>query len=147
MIQWRDTIDTNSYASLRESVGWFPFPDWRLKKAVEQSACVVSVWEDDQAVGMGRMVGDGMYDLIVDVMVRPEYQHRGIGREILERLLDFSLEQVGPGDRVSVQLIAEPGKEGFYEALGFKRIPHEYCGTGMRKILRKALENPDSTAG
>lgn len=137
MIQWHDTIDTDSYAALRESVGWFPVPDRRLKKAVEQSACVVSAWEDDKAVGMGRMVGDGMYYLIVDVMVRPEYQHRGIGRKILEHLLDFSVEQTEPGERVSVQLIAEPGKEGFYEGLGFKRIPHEYCGTGMRRILRK----------
>lgn len=39
------------------------------------------------------------------------------------------------GGRVSIQLIAEKGKEGFYEKMGFKKIPHENCGSGMRKVI------------
>lgn len=140
MIQWTNTIDAESYAALRHSVGWFPFPENRLQQAMDQSACIVSAWDGQWAVGLGRMVGDGMYYLIVDVMVDPEYQHRGIGREIMERLLECSQAGLAPGDRVSVQLIAEPGKEGFYESLGFKRIPHEYCGTGMRKNAEKGIK-------
>lgn len=138
MIQWNNTIDVESYAALRQSVGWFPFPDHRLQSAIERSACIAAVYDGEQAVGMGRMVGDGMYYVIVDVMVRPEYQHAGLGREIMERLVSFAESELYPGDRVSIQLIAEPGKEGFYENLGFRRIPHEFCGTGMRKIVRKA---------
>lgn len=36
-----------------------------------------------------------------------------------------------------VELIAEKGKEDFYLKKGFKLIPHEYCGSGMRKVIRK----------
>lgn len=39
--------------------------------------------------------------------------------------------------RESVQLIAEKGKEPFYECLGFKTIPHEFCGSGMRRVIYK----------
>ena len=35
------------------------------------------------------------------------------------------------------QLISEKGKEEFYIKKGFKRIPHEFCGSGMRKVIRK----------
>ena len=41
------------------------------------------------------------------------------------------------GGRSSIQLIAEKGKESFYEKLGFKSIPHEFCGSAMRKVIRK----------
>jgi len=34
-------------------------------------------------------------------------------------------------------VIAEKGKESFYEALGFKRIPHEFYVSGMRKVIYK----------
>lgn len=43
------------------------------------------------------------------------------------------------GDRSSIQLIAEKGKEGFYEKLGFHYIPHEFCGSAMRKVIRKQI--------
>jgi hypothetical protein len=41
------------------------------------------------------------------------------------------------GSRVSVQLLAEVGKEQFYIKQGFKLVPHEYCGPALRKILYK----------
>ena len=41
------------------------------------------------------------------------------------------------GGRASVQLIAEKEKENFYIKKGFKCIPHEFCGCGMRKIIKK----------
>lgn len=45
--------------------------------------------------------------------------------------------QTPQGGRSSVQLIAEKGKEDFYLQKGFKMIPHESCGSGMRKVIRK----------
>lgn len=41
------------------------------------------------------------------------------------------------GDRSSIQLIAEKEKEGLSEKLGFHNIPHEFCGSAMRKVIRK----------
>ena len=86
---------------------------------------------------MGRLIGDGIYYLIVDVVVRPEYQGQGIGSKIIDMLLEYVEENTPSGGRSSVQLVAEKGKEAFYLNKGFKLIPHEFCGSGMRKIVRK----------
>jgi GNAT superfamily N-acetyltransferase len=79
-------------------------------------------------------VGDGLYDTMVDVIVRPSYQGQGIGKTLINKLLEHIKGDTPVGGRVSIQLIAEKGKEPFYEQLGFKRIPHENCGSGMRKV-------------
>ena len=52
-------------------------------------------------------------------------------------MLAYVKEHTPSGGRSSVQLIAEKGKEEFYLGKGFKLIPHEFCGSGMRKIIRK----------
>ena len=86
---------------------------------------------------MGRLIGDGMYYLVVDVVVRPEYQNRGIGSHIIDMILRYVDANTPSGGRSSVQLIAEKGKEEFYIRKGFKAIPHEFCGSGMRKVINK----------
>ena len=88
-------------------------------------------------IAMGRLVGDGFYYLIVDVVVRPEYQGHGIGSSIIDKLLAYVEAETPEGGCSSVQLIAEKGKEDFYLKKGFKLIPHDYCGSGMRKVIRR----------
>lgn len=123
------------YCALRKSVGWCGFPREQTVAALSRTLWSVVAVDAGQPVAMGRLVGDGLYDTIVDVVVRPEYQGRGIGREILRRILQRVAEHTPEGGRTSVQLIAEPGKESFYESLGFRRIPHAHCGSGMRLVV------------
>ncbi len=125
------------YCELRESVGWLLFSKEQTQKALGNSLYTVIAVEDRQTVGMGRLLGDGMYYTIVDIVVQPGYQRRGIGNNIINRILGFVDRETPTGGRSSIQLIAEKGKETFYENLGFKIIPHEFCGSGMRKVIRK----------
>ena len=83
------------------------------------------------------MTGDGLYYLIVDIVVQPDHQKKGIGSTIIDMMIDYVDRETPIGGRSSVQLTAEKGKETFYEKKGFKLIPHEHCGSGMRKIIRK----------
>lgn len=83
------------------------------------------------------MTGDGLYYLIVDIVVQPDHQKKGIGSAIIDMMIDYVDRETPIGGRSSVQLTAEKGKETFYEKKGFKLIPHEHCGSGMRKIIRK----------
>ena len=78
-----------------------------------------------------------MYYTIVDIVVQPDYQKQGIGNRIISMILEFVDKETPIGGRSSIQLIAEKGKESFYEKIGFKPIPHEFCGSGMRKVIRK----------
>ena len=68
------------------------------------------------AVGMGRVISDGVFDgYIQDLVVLPDYRRRGIGARIVAALVarctGLGISWIG--------LIAEPGTESFYQPLGF----------------------------
>ena len=74
------------------------------------------VFDEDKLIGMGRALCDGEYQAAVyDMVVLPEYQRKGIGKEIIERLC----EQL-PVENII--LYAVPGREGFYKKCGFKMM-------------------------
>jgi ribosomal protein S18 acetylase RimI-like enzyme len=86
------------------------------KTAFENSHTVVFVFQSDQLIGFGRAVSDGAYQAaIYDIAVLPEYQGRGIGRMILNKLL----EKISA---FNIILYSSPGKESFYEQFGFLKL-------------------------
>lgn len=126
-----------NYYRLRESVGWCSFSKEQAQAAINSSLYTVVVFENNHAVGMGRLIGDGMYLIIADIVVSPAYQKKGIGSKIINMLIEYAVKNLPSGGRVGIWLISEKGKEAFYEKLGFKRIPNDFCGSGMRKVIRK----------
>lgn len=125
------------YCRLRESVDWLIFSKEQTEEAINNSLYTVIAVEDNQTVGMGRLIGDGMYFIIADIIVYPAYQKNGIGSKIINMMIEYVNNLTPINGRSSIQLIAEKGKETFYEKMGFKIVPHEFCGSGMRKIIRK----------
>lgn len=132
-----NTLCYDEYCRLWESVGWINFSKTQTVKSLENSLYTVVAEKDNQIVGMGRLIGDGMYYIIVDIVVQPAYQQMGIGSKILNMIVEYVDRETPVGGRSSIQLIAEKGKETFYETSGFKIIPHEFCGSGMRRVIRK----------
>lgn len=130
-------LNYKDYCTLRKSVGWQLFSENQMRQVLDNSLYIVTAVENEQTVGMGRLIGDGMYFMIADIVVKPAFQKCGIGTNITNMLLKYVEERTPAGGRSSVQLIAEKGKEEFYERLGFKLIPHDFCGSGMRKVVRK----------
>ena len=130
-------LNYETYYTLRESVGWNNWSKEQAEKALENSYYSIVIFYNDNAIGMGRVVGDGIYFTIVDIVVRPEYQCRKIGTTIMNSILEHIEKNMCEGSRVSVQLLAEVGKEQFYIKQGFKLVPHEYCGPALRKIIYK----------
>ena len=127
----------DDYFNLRKSVGWNNFSEEQTLRALKNSLYDIIAVDNENVIGMGRLIGDGLYFTVVDIVVTPEYQGKGIGRELIKRILDYADNQTPPGSRASIQLISEKGKESFYEKAGFKKLPHQYCGFGMRKVIHK----------
>lgn len=86
------------------------------QKTFSSSAAVIFVYDEYQLVGFGRAISDGFIQAaIYDVAVLPSHQGRGIGKQIIEKIV-ASL----PG--CNFILYASPGKETFYEKLSFRRM-------------------------
>lgn len=125
------------YCKLRESVEWLPYSKEQTQKALDNSLYTIIAVDDDQTIGMGRLIGDGVYYMIADIVVHPNHQRQGVGNKIVNMIIEYVEKATPIGGRSSIQLIAVKGKEAFYEKMGFKIIPHEFCGSGMRKVIHK----------
>lgn len=69
---------------------------------------------------------------LTDVIVSPDCQGLGLGSMLVKNAIDFIRENALEGVTVACTLYANPGKEPFYEQLGFRRLPDEAkYGYGM----------------
>lgn len=92
----------------------------QTKLAMEHTLFRVSIYDGDKIVAMARMIGDmGLDYYIKDVIVRPEYQGKGIGRLLIDELLKFIKENGVKDTGIFVELCAMPDKIPFYEKFGF----------------------------
>jgi len=125
-------LTAEQFCNLEEAVG-FGRPNIRQSEmAIENSIYSLSVNIEGEVVGMGRLVGDGARIFYIqDVCVKPEFQRKGIGKLIVEKLLDYIKDNSIPNSRVTVGLMAAKGKEEFYQRLGFRIRPNEKEGNGM----------------
>lgn len=92
----------------------------QTRLAMQHTLFRVSVYDDDKVIAMARMIGDmGLCYYIKDVIVRPEYQGKGIGRLLINELLKFVNDNGIDETHVFVELCAMPDKIPFYEKFGF----------------------------
>lgn len=131
-IIYTDTMTGEEYNELRLSVDWKPLTSVQAERGLAHTAFVVAARDGEKIVGMGRMLFDFGYTAYLgDVIVRPEYQGKGIGTQIVTRLKDMVMEAAEPGDKIMFILGAAKGKEAFYEKFGFKVRPDDFSGSGM----------------
>lgn len=118
----------SEYQKLRELVGWGKIGIKGINIGLRNSLfsiCVMSQWE---VIGCARVIGDGgMYFYIQDIIVIPEFQGKGVGKLIMDRVMDFLNTNAYTGSFVG--LMAAPGTVKFYEKYGFKERPID--GSGM----------------
>jgi ribosomal protein S18 acetylase RimI-like enzyme len=116
-LRWQHDIADIDWNALSELYRIAPLgekdPD-DLKVCFTNSMFTCFVFDQGLLVGAGRAVADGIdCSYLCDVAVHPRYQGRGLGKEIIGRLRDFS------ASHRKIILYANPGKEGFYRKLGF----------------------------
>src|SRR5262245_27602675 len=107
------------YADLIASVGWKPRDVQAVRTALNNSLFSVVARTDDILVGMGRVIGDGeLHYYLSDLVVRPEFQRKGVGSAIVRELQQF-IDTV-PYKNTLVGIIATERSREFYERLGYK---------------------------
>lgn len=77
---------------------------------------------EDKLVGVVRVLTDGyFFGTIPELLVDPDFQGQGVGRRLMELAWETS--------PTSLYFGAQPGKEGFYENLGYEQ--------GLQSFSRK----------
>ena len=133
-----DFRNVDTYLSLREQVGWIKLDINQAQKALDNSLAVITVFDGDKAVGMGRIVGDqSVISYVQDLIIIPEYQGKSIGSQLLNRLIAIVDDMTVPGTRMMLCLMCAKGREKFYKKHGFIARPTESLGPGMIQYIEK----------
>lgn len=137
-IEYVNSISCTDYNHLRKSVGWNEIAVRQAQIGINNSAYIVSAIYKGKTVGMARVVSDGGYVVIlVDVIVLPEFQGKGIGKTMLNRVMEYIRSSLAEGEGVFVNLMAAKGKEAFYRQFGFIERPTDQLGAGMTQWISK----------
>lgn len=118
-IRYLDTHDftREQLEALFLSVKWSSgaYPD-KLVRAMHGFETVISAWAGDQLVGMVCAMDDGVMNAYVHyLLVHPDFQDAGIGRELMARI------KAVYSDYLRICLIAYDDEAHFYENCGFHR--------------------------
>ena len=109
-------VDWKTVPEILKCVGMSYHKPEEHRKAFEASHTTVFVYKAGRLIGFGRAISDGVYQAaIYDCAVLPEFQGKGIGKIIMDKILSQL-------SNCNVILYASPGKEGFYQTLGFRKM-------------------------
>ncbi len=96
-----------------------PSPETHLDILRESHAMVLAIDEEtDRAVGFVTAISDGILAAYIPLLeVLPSHRGRGIGRELMKRMLD-SLNGL-----YMIDLVCDSERQPFYSSLGMKPAP------------------------
>lgn len=124
--------DVDKFNLLYNAVGWGAYDKKITKKALDNTFYSVSIYNDNEIIGYGRLIGDTIcFIYIQDVIVKPEFQNKKIGTMILNKLLEKIKKLKKENPDIRVYLGASKGKEKFYEKFGFVKRIDVNLGYGM----------------
>lgn len=112
--------------SLYTSVGWenYTRSPQMLERAYENSFLKIAAFDGERLIGMVRVVGDGAsVVLIQDLLVRPEYQRKGIGSKLMRAVLERCKNVY------QIELMTDDTEKttSFYQSLGLKKVDEIGC--------------------
>lgn len=116
---------------LYKQVGWTAYTEDMpaLERGYKNSLYILAAYENDQLIGIIRVVGDGATVILIqDIIVCPERQRQGIGTALLKAVLDrYSAVR-------QIQLTTDntPETVAFYKSLGFVDFSEIGCCGFMR---------------
>lgn len=91
----------------------------QVSKLISGSFCFLTVWNEENLVGFGRVISDGFNDAYIqDVFVNENFRKQGIAGNIISKLIDYCKNK----NINWIALIAAPGSVSVYEKSGFKKM-------------------------
>ena len=125
----RRDIDLYELEELCDAVGWSRRPLRKVKKAIENSFLVTTMWQvrgnKRRLIGFARATSDCAFNATIwDVVVHPDFQGKGLGKALME----YILKKLRSEEISNVTLFADPHVVNFYQNLGFMPDPEGIKG-------------------
>ena len=127
-------LDFDQVLALYDAVGWTVYtssPE-TVSAALSGSAAIAVAHAGTELVGLARVISDGAsICYLQDVLVRPAFQRQGIGRRLVESVLQ-------PFSHVRQKVLLtddEAGQKAFYESLGYTQVT-DNDGGALRAFAR-----------
>ena len=119
--KYNESISPKAIADLRESVGWN-----RMEKEYDNPLLTsffhIAVYDDDRLVGFVDSVSNGVTDAYIqDLIVCPDYQGKGIGTDLMKKMIASLKEK----HIYIISVIFEERLKPFYDRFGFNTM---LCG-------------------
>ncbi len=118
--------------NLYSSVGWTAYTDEpeALKAGFQNALLTLGAYDGDQLLGLIRTVGDGHTIVYIqDILVLPEYQRKGIGRALMQEIL----QRFRAVRQIVLATDNTPKTISFYESQGFVQMTELGC-CGFMKV-------------
>ena len=119
--KFNEKVSVKALADLRESVGWN-----RMEKEYTNpfmtSYYHIAVYEDEKLIGYIDSVSNGVTDAYIqDLIVSPDHQGKGIGTELMNKMIEYLKEKC----ICMISVVYEESLKPFYERFGFYNM---LCG-------------------
>lgn len=113
-------IDLYELEELCDAVGWSRRPLRKVKKAIQHSFLVTSMWEQQgsrqRLIGFARATSDHAFNATIwDVVVHPDFQGQGLGKALMR----YTIKKLRRQDISNITLFADAQVVDFYRRLGF----------------------------
>jgi len=89
-----------------------------LKKCLANSDVIVSIWSNNEPVGFGRALSDGIYrGVLWDIVIDQDHQGKGYGKMIVKNLLES--KKIKHTKKI---YLMTSNKKLFYSQIDFKEV-------------------------
>ena len=111
LIKLKKLLDNNAFWAKNRKIN-------DLKKCLASSDVIVSLWVDNEIVGFGRALTDGIYrGVLWDIVIDQNHQGKGFGKLIVKSLL--SSKKIKNTNKL---YLMTTNKKLFYSQLDFKEV-------------------------
>lgn len=119
--KYNEPVSAKALSDLREAVGWN-----RMEKEYANPLLIsyyhIAVYEKEELVGYIDCVSNGVTDAYIqDLMVHPDYQGKGVGTDLMNKMIQYLKEK-----RIYIiSVVFEERLKPFYDKFGFYNM---LCG-------------------
>ena len=129
----REYMNYNADEILRlyTEVGWTAYTEnmSALEQGYQNSLLVLAAYENDELLGIIRVVGDGFTIIFIqDILVYPKKQRHGVGTALLKAVLN----RYSAVRQIELTTDNTPRTVAFYKSLGFSEFSEIGCCGFMR---------------